>query len=141
MRLGIGVRILCSKISELCYALMLTIYANYAPQISHYAPEICHYASKQNNFSRLVNCYTSLMDTDRNNGPPLAETNMPSGSALVLLDLSEASSPKSSTSSPSLETVVNLVPERLLDYNWAHCVQLIESRGNCACAIRTGYKK
>ena len=29
---------------------MLTIYANYAPQISHYAPEIYHYASKQNNF-------------------------------------------------------------------------------------------
>ena len=48
--LQLGVRILCSKISELCYALMLTIYANYAPQISHYAPEICHYASKQNNF-------------------------------------------------------------------------------------------
>ena len=60
--------------------------------------------------------------------------------ALVLFDLSEASSPKSSTSSPSLETVVNLVPERLLDYNWARCVQLIESRGNCACAICTGYK-
>ena len=56
--LGIGVRILCSKIRELCYALMLTIYANYAPQISHYAPEICHYASKQNYFSRLVNRYT-----------------------------------------------------------------------------------
>ena len=36
---GVGVRILCSKIRELCYALMLTIYANYAPQISHYAPE------------------------------------------------------------------------------------------------------
>ena len=35
----LGVRILCSKIRELCYALMLTIYANYAPQISHYAPE------------------------------------------------------------------------------------------------------
>ena len=34
-----------------------------------------------------------------------------SGSALVLLELSEASSPESSTSSPSLETVVNLVPE------------------------------
>ena len=77
MRLGIGVRILCSKIRELCYALMLTIYANYAPQISHYAPEICHYASKQNNFSRLVNCYTSLTDTDRNDGPPLAETICP----------------------------------------------------------------
>ena len=36
---------------------------------------------------------------------------MLSGSALVLLELSEASSPESSTSSPSLETVVNLVPE------------------------------
>ena len=46
----LGVRILCSKIRELCYALMLTIHANYAPQISHYAPKICHYASKQNNF-------------------------------------------------------------------------------------------
>ena len=33
---SLGVRILCSKIRELCYALMLTIYANYAPQISHY---------------------------------------------------------------------------------------------------------
>ena len=50
----LGVRILCSKISELCYALMLTIYANYAP-------EICHYASKQNDISRQVNRYTSLM--------------------------------------------------------------------------------
>ena len=48
----IGVRILCSKIRELCYALMLTIYANYTPQISHYAQEIYHYASKQNNFFR-----------------------------------------------------------------------------------------
>ena len=53
----LGVRILWSKIRELCYALMLTIYANYAPeichyapQISHYAPEICHYASKLNFF-------------------------------------------------------------------------------------------
>ena len=36
-----------------------------------------------------------------------------SGSALVLLELSEASSPESSTSSPSLETVVNLVPEAI----------------------------
>ena len=55
-KVGLGVRILCSKIIELCYALMLTIYANYAPQISHYSPELCHYASKQNNFNR----YTSL---------------------------------------------------------------------------------
>ena len=38
MEIGLlGVRILCSKIRELCYALMLTIYANCAPQISHYA--------------------------------------------------------------------------------------------------------
>ena len=36
---------------------------------------------------------------------------MLSGSALVLLELSEASSPEFSTSSPLLETVVNLVPE------------------------------
>ena len=36
---------------------------------------------------------------------------MLSGSTLVLLESSEASSPESSTSSPSLETVVNLVPE------------------------------
>ena len=36
---------------------------------------------------------------------------MLSGSALVLLELSEASSPEFSTSSPSLESVVNLVPE------------------------------
>ena len=36
----IGMRILCSKIRELCYALMLTNYANYAPQISHYASNI-----------------------------------------------------------------------------------------------------
>jgi len=39
---------------------------------------------------------------------------MLSGSVLVLLELSEASSPESSTSSPSLETVVNLVPEAKL---------------------------
>ena len=70
----VGVRILCSKIRELCYALMLTIYA-----------------SKQNNFYSML-----------------------SGSALVLLKLSEASSPESSTSSPSLETVVNVVPEAKL---------------------------
>ena len=37
-----------------------------------------------------------------------------SGSALVLLKLLEASSPESSTSSPLLETVVNLVPEAKL---------------------------
>ena len=36
----IGVRILCSKIRELCYALMLTNYANYAPEICHYASNI-----------------------------------------------------------------------------------------------------
>ena len=28
----VGVRILCSKIRELCYALMLTLYPYYAPQ-------------------------------------------------------------------------------------------------------------
>ena len=39
---------------------------------------------------------------------------MLSGSALVLLKLLEASSPESSTSSPLLETVVNLVPEAKL---------------------------
>ena len=39
---------------------------------------------------------------------------MLSGLALVLLELSEASSPESSTSSPSFETVVNLVPEATL---------------------------
>ena len=33
------------QIRELCYALMLTIYANYAP-------EICHSSSKQNNVFR-----------------------------------------------------------------------------------------
>ena len=38
---------------------------------------------------------------------------MLSGSVLVLLELSEASSPESSTSSPSLETVVNLEPEAI----------------------------
>ena len=36
---------------------------------------------------------------------------MLSGSALVLLELSEASSPESTSSSPSLETVINPVPE------------------------------
>ena len=100
----VGVRILCSKISELCYALMLTIYANYAPQISHYAPEICHYASKLNHFFKS--------QTAGNDRPP--SFSMLSGSALVLLELSEASSPESSTSSPSLETVVNLVPDATL---------------------------
>ena len=34
----LGVRILCSKIMELCYALMLTLYPYYAPQTDHYAP-------------------------------------------------------------------------------------------------------
>ena len=34
-----------------------------------------------------------------------------SGSPLVLLELSETSSPEFSTSSPSLKSVVNLVPE------------------------------
>ena len=33
---------------RISYALMLTIYTNYAPQINHYAQEICHYAFKQN---------------------------------------------------------------------------------------------
>ena len=103
-QLVLGVRILCFKISELCYALMLTIYANYAPQISHYAPEICHYASKLNHFFKS--------QTARNDRPP--SFSMLSGSALVLLELSEASSPESSTFSPSLETVVNLVPEATL---------------------------
>ena len=42
---------------------MLTIYANYAPQISHYAPEICHYASKQNNFNRYNSLTTAQTGT------------------------------------------------------------------------------
>ena len=73
---------------------------------------------------------------------------MLSGSALVLLEISEAYSLESS---PSLETVVNLVPEdqlsgRLLDYNRARCMRSaifsyrVTSSGNCACAIRTGLK-
>ena len=96
----LGVRILRSKISELCYALMLTIYANYAPQI-------CHYASKLNYFFKS--------QTARNDRPPsFSRYSMLFGSALVLLELSEASSSESSTSSPSLETVVNLVPEATL---------------------------
>ena len=72
---------------------MLTIYANYAPQISHYAPEICHYASKQNNFSRLVNRYTPLRHRpERSAAFSRDSTGMLSGSALVLLEISEASS-------------------------------------------------
>ena len=47
----LGVRILCSKIRELFYALMFTIYANYAP-------EIYHYASKQNNFLGHKNTFS-----------------------------------------------------------------------------------
>ena len=72
-----------------------------------------------------------------------SRANMLSSSALVLLKLSEASSPKSSTSSPSLETVVNLVLEAKATIQLllqSHCVRLIASRGNCACAIRTGLK-
>ena len=44
-------RILCSKIRELCCVLMLTIYASYAP-------EICDYASKQNNFLGHKNTFS-----------------------------------------------------------------------------------
>ena len=102
----LGVRILCFKISELCYDLMLTIYANYAPQISHYAPETCHYASKLNHFK------SQTVGNDR--PPSFSRYSMLSGSALVLLELSEASSPECSTSSPLLETVLNLVPEATL---------------------------
>ena len=36
----VGVRILCSKIRELCYALMLTLFPYYAPQVAHYAHTI-----------------------------------------------------------------------------------------------------
>ena len=71
---------------------------------------------------------------------------MLSGSALVLLDLLEASS----TSSPSLETVVNLVPEAKLSHRLlvlqpgslrsAICSYRVTSSGNCTCAIRTGLK-
>ena len=103
----VGVRILCSKIRELHYALMLTIYANYAPQISHYAPEICHYASKQHNY---------FLGHIPERSATFSWDSMLSDSALVLLELSEVSSPESSTSSPSLENVVdlNLVPEAKL---------------------------
>jgi len=62
------------------------------------------------NFSRLVNRYTSLT-TQTERSTAFSRGSMLSGSSLVLLKLSEASSPESSTSSPSLETVVNLVPE------------------------------
>ena len=37
---------------------MLTIYANYDPQVSHYAPEIYHYASKQNNILGHKNTFS-----------------------------------------------------------------------------------
>ena len=60
-----------------------------------------------------------------------------------MLELSEASSPESSTSS-SLETVVNL-SDRLLVLQPAGSLNSaifpVESCGNCACAIRTGLKK
>ena len=70
---------------------MLTIYANYAPQISHYATEICRYASKQNNFSRLVNRYTPLRHRPEQSAA-FSRDSMLSGSALVLFEISEASS-------------------------------------------------
>ena len=105
--LPLGMRILCFKISELCYALMLTIYANYAPQISHYARETCHYASKLNHFFK-----SQTVGNDR--PPSFSRYSMLSGSALVLLELSEASYPECSTSSLSLETVLNLAPEATL---------------------------
>ena len=131
-------RILCFKISELCYALMLTIYANYAPQISHYARETCHYASKLNHFFKSQTVGNDQL-------PSFSRYSMLSGSALVLLELSEASSPECSTSSPSLETVLNLVPEatlsdRLLVLQPGSLRFVIESHGNCACTIRTGLK-
>ena len=37
-RLRIGVRILCSKIRELCYALMLTLFPIMLHKTDHYAP-------------------------------------------------------------------------------------------------------
>ena len=131
--LDLGVKKLCSKITELCYALILTIYANYAP-------EICHYAF---HFSRLVNRYTSLYNTDRNDQPPLAETVCSPAQHWSCSNSRSPSSPDSSTSSPSLETMVNLVPEAKAASTTIAlcCVQLIESCGNCAWAICMGLKK
>ena len=70
---------------------------------------------------------------------------MLSSSALVLLKLSEPSSPESSTSSPSLETMVNLVPEakatsttiRLVAFGLSSHVQTAHAQ----CAMRMKLKK
>ena len=129
-------RILYSKIRELCYALMLQ---KYTIMLQKYAIML---------LSKIIfrDWLTAILLLRRHRlerSAAFSRANMLSGSALVMLELLEASSPKSSTSSPSLMTVVNLVPETKATsyyYNQSHCVRLIKSRGNCACAIPTGLK-
>ena len=54
---AIGVRILCSKIRELCYALMLTLYHYYAPQNStlcSISSPLCHIILLKNRHNNII---------------------------------------------------------------------------------------
>ena len=103
----LGVRIIiCSKIRELCYALMLTIYNIMLHKIDHYKETVL--CSPLSSATLLFRHCSEL-----NNQMPSADKAGPlTGSALVLLELSEASCRESS---PSLETVVNVADARLSD--------------------------
>ena len=126
----LGVRILCSKIRELCYALMLTIYANYAPQISHYAPEICHYASKQNNFFRSQ----KHIFTYNSNKTHRKVTKLKNRSKVS--PISHACCTAASKM-PQCSLGVHHPDATTRPVAFGHCFP-IGSRGNCACAIHTG---
>ena len=126
----VGVRILCSKIRELCYVLMLTISANYAPQISHYAPEICHYASKQNNF--FVTKTHFHIEVIKH----IEVTKLKIRSKVSLISHACCTAASKMGQKQSCQTGYQY-------YNRARCSRPffpIESHGNCACAICTGLK-
>ena len=127
----VGVRVLCSKIRELCYALMLTILCSIKRPLCSIGTPLSsamlifrHRTERSAAFSREIR---------------------PSGSALVLLEL-ELSEASCCESSLSLETVVNVADARLLDeelyttwhlvvIGYIHAHVFYASRENRACAF------
>ena len=117
---------------------MLTIYAYYAPQISHYARETCHYASKLNHFFKS--------QTVGNDRPPSFSRQMQ-----YALRLSTGPAPTLGGIFPRVFNVFTIARDLLKSCARSYAIRqatstttglvVIESRGNCACAIRTGLKK
>ena len=55
---AVGLRIFCSRITQLCYSFVLTVCCNYAHLFTHYAHNIEDHASTK--LLHHMRCYKSL---------------------------------------------------------------------------------